>query len=330
MKTIHFGMIGAGSVTENKSAPALQKVPGSSLDFVMRRDREKLADYARRHGVQKFSTQYEDILEDPDIDAVYIATPPDSHAFYTLQAARHGKAVYVEKPMARTAREAQSIVQACRDAGVKLFVAYYRRAQPRFLKAKELIQSGALGEVRSFQYLYACPVPQEDPARPWLLSREKAGGGLLYDIGSHMIDSIIFLLGEPMEVIGRSTNLSRALDTDDISSALFRFASGVQGTVQLSFNAAQTIDRLWVSGSRGSLALSIMGYEPLLWERDGLTEPIGFPLLEHVQQPLITRVVDTLLGKDSLESTGESALMTQEILEAIDQSGRWVGKTTDE
>ena len=329
MKTIRFGMIGAGSVTEVKSGPALQKVPGSSLDFVMRRDPVKLADYARRHGVRKFTTRYEDILEDPDIDAVYIATPPGSHAFYTLEAARHGKAVYVEKPMARTVEEAQTMVNACRDAGVPLFVAYYRRGQPRFLKAKELIESGALGEVRSFQYLFACPVPGEDPARPWLLSREFAGGGLLYDIGSHMIDSIIFLLGKPVEVLGRSNNLSRARDTDDLSSALMRFASGVQGTLQLSFNAAQTIDRLWISGSRGSLTLSIMGYEPLLFEQDGKTESIDFPLLQHVQQPLITRVVNTLLGRDDLDSTGASALQTQEILEAIDHSGNWVRKSRD-
>lgn len=329
MKTIRFGMIGAGSVTEVKSGPALQKVPGSSLDFVMRRDPVKLADYARRHGVRKSTTRYEDILEDPDIDAVYIATPPGSHAFYALEAARHGKAVYVEKPMARTVEEAQTMVRACRDAGVPLFVAYYRRGQPRFLKAKELIESGALGEVRSFQYLFACPVPGEDPARPWLLSREFAGGGLLYDIGSHMIDSIIFLLGEPVEVLGRSNNLSRARDTDDLSSALMRFASGVQGTLQLSFNAAQTIDRLWISGSRGSLTLSIMGYEPLLFEQDGQTESIDFPLLQHVQQPLITRVVNTLLGRDDLDSTGASALQTQEILEAIDHSGNWVRKSRD-
>ena len=327
MKTIRFGMIGAGSVTEVKSGPALQKVPGSSLDFVMRRDPEKLADYARRHGVRKFTTRYEDILEDPDIDAVYIATPPGSHAFYTLEAASHGKAVYVEKPMARTVEEAQTMVKACRDAGVPLFVAYYRRGQPRFLKAKELIESGVLGEVRSFQYLFACPAPGEDPARPWLLSREVAGGGLLYDIGSHMIDSILFLLGEPVEVLGRSNNLSRARDTDDLSSALMRFASGVQGTLQLSFNTAQTIDRLWISGSRGSLTLSIMGYEPLLFEQAGQTESIDFPLLQHVQQPLITRVVNTLLGRDDLDSTGASALQTQEILEAIDHSGNWVRKS---
>ncbi len=292
----------------------------------MRRDREKLADYARRHGVAKFSTRYEDILEDPDIDAVYVATPPDSHAFYAMEAARHGKAVYVEKPMARTVREAEEMVRVCRDAGVPLFVAYYRRAQPRFLKARELIRGGALGEVRSFQYLYACPVPGEDPARPWLLSREKAGGGLRYDIGSHMIDSILFLLGESTEVIGRSGNLSRVWDTDDLGSALMRFVSGVQGTVQLSFCATESIDRLWISGSRGSLTLSIMGYEPLLFEHEGQTESIGFPHLEHVQQPLIQRVVNTLLGRDSLDATGASALQTQEILEAIDRSGSWVSQ----
>ena len=165
-KTIRFGMIGAGSVTEIKSAPALQKVPGSALVRVMRRDPEKLADYARRHGVPAWSTNAMDILGDPGIDAVYIATPPESHAHYAILAAQHGKAVYVEKPMARTAQEARAMVDACQKAGVPLFVAYYRRAQPRFLKARELIETGALGEVRSFQYHYACPVPGKDPSRP--------------------------------------------------------------------------------------------------------------------------------------------------------------------
>lgn len=323
MKPVVFGMIGAGRVAEVKSAPAIQKAEGAVLAAVMRRDAEKLADYAKRHGIPRYSTRYQDILEDPAITAVYIATPPGSHAFYTLEAARHGKAVYVEKPMARTASEARQMVEACKAAGVPLFVAYYRRAQPRFLKAKALIDSGALGEVFSFNYLYTCPVPGEDPARPWLLTRDIAGGGLLYDIGSHMVDSIIFMLGEPAEVIGRSANQTRARDTDDMASALMRLKNDRQGSLQLSFNAASRTDRLTILGTRGSLTLSIMGYEPLLLEREGVVETLPYPQPEHVQSYLITRVVNTLRGLDDLDSTGQSALQTQEILQAIDQSGRW-------
>ncbi|NLX82604.1 MAG: Gfo/Idh/MocA family oxidoreductase [Clostridiales bacterium] len=324
MKVIRFGMIGAGSVAEKKSAPALQKTPGSSLVAVMRRDAVKLQDYARRHGIARYSTQAKDILEAPDIDAVYIATPPGSHCSYTLEAALKGKAVYVEKPMARTVQEARQMVDTCKKAGVPLFVAYYRRAQPRFLKAKELIDSGALGEVRSFTYQYACPVPEDDPLRPWLLTRKDAGGGLLYDIGSHMVDSIIFMLGQPKEVIGRTDNLSQARETADQSSALMRFESGVQGSLQLSFNVASRLDRLFIMGTRGSLTMSIMGYEPLILEREGVLETLPYPQPEHVQSYLITRVVNTLRGLDNLDSTGRSALQTQEILEAIDNSAMWV------
>lgn len=324
MDKVVFGMIGAGSVTERKSGPALSKVPGSSLKRVMRRDEAKLADYAMRHQVPHQSTDAMDIFLDPEINAVYIATPPSTHAHYTHLAAKHGKAVYVEKPMARTVKEARGMVEACKTAGVPLFVAYYRRAQPRFLTAKMLMDSGALGKIRSFTYRYACPSPKGDPNRPWLLKKDEAGGGLLYDIGSHMIDIIIFLLGQPVEVIGRSQNQSKAHDSNDMTSALMRFENGVQGVLQLSFNAYSRQDELWISGEEGSLRLSIMGYEPLVYEHDGLREEIDLPMPEHVQQPLITRVVNTLLHQDDLDATGLSPLQTQEILEAVDNSDTWI------
>ncbi len=323
MEKVRFGIIGCGSVTEVKSGPAFQKAEGSALEMVMRRDAAKLKDYAQRHHVPRYSTNYLDLLRDPGIDAVYVATPPDSHAFYTMEAAKFGKAVYVEKPMARTMAECEAMAGACRDAGVPLYVAYYRRGQPKFLKAKELLASGALGRVRSFSYLFACPQPDVDPQRPWLLDKEKAGGGLLYDIGSHMVDTICFLLGHPLEAVGRSANLSGKHGTDDVSSALFRFASGVQGTVQLSFNAAEQIDRLWISGSEASMTLSIMSNEPLALEKNGKITSFGFEPLQHVQQPYIQMVVNSLLGKGTLDSSGKDALLTQALLEIIDRSGVW-------
>ncbi len=328
MDRIRFGIIGCGSVTELKSGPAFQKAPGSSLEMVMRRDPDKLKSYALRHGVPRYSVDYLDLLRDPGIDAVYVATPPDTHAFYTMEAARHGKAVYVEKPMARTAAECRMMTEACREAGVPLYVAYYRRGQPKFLKAKELLDSGVIGQVRSFSYLYACPAPEPDPERPWLLTREKAGGGLLYDIGSHMLDIILFLLGEPLEVVGRSANLGKKHGTDDVSSAMLRFVSGVQGTVQLSFNAGENIDRLWVSGSAGSLTLPVMSNDAIVLLRDGETSEIRFEPLRHVQQPFIEMVVRSLLGLERLDATGRGGLLTQEVMEAVDRGGTWT-RTAD-
>lgn len=325
MEKIRFGIIGCGDVTEVKSGPAIQKAKGSELLMVMRRNKEKLESYASRHGVPRWSTDYLELLRSPDIDIVYIATPPHMHAFYTIEAAKYGKAVYVEKPMARTVQECREMVSACREASVPLFTAYYRRGQPKFLKARELIKSGALGELRSFSYLFACPPLEHDPQRPWLMDHDKAGGGLLYDVGSHMLDLILFLLGEPQEVLGRSAKLSQQHETDDLHSAVLRFTSGVQGTVQLSFNSTENIDRLWISGSEGSMSFSIMSNDPIETLIKGEKGSIAFDPLPHVQQPFIQEVVNTLLGIGHLlDTTGETGLLTQEIIEAIDLEKDWL------
>lgn len=328
MGNIRFGMIGCGHVTEVKSGPALQKAQGSELVMVMRRSGERAADYARRHGVPAWTDDYLDVLTNPAIDAIYIATPPESHAFYTIEAARHGKAVYVEKPMATTAQEARDMIAACREHQVPLFVAYYRRGQPKFLKARELLRQGAIGQVMSFQYLYATPPLEPIPDRPWLMDPKLSGGGLLYDVGSHMVDTTLMLLGEPEEVIGRSANLGRRWEVNDVSSALFRLKNGIHGTMQFSCHAAEPIDQLWVFGSRGTLKLGIMNLEPVDLLTDGRRERITFEPLPHVQQPYIQQVVYALQGQADLSDSASLALRIQEILEAIDRSQTWREPTT--
>lgn len=324
MKTIGFGIIGCGDVTEKKSGPAFQKIEGSKLVAVMRRDPIKLADYAVRHGVEKYSTNYLDLLTDPEIDAVYIATPPYMHHFYTLEAARHGKHVYVEKPMAITVQECREMMDACKAHGVKLFVAYYRRGQEKFRKIKEIAESGEIGQVRSFQYTYACPVPVFHKDRSWLLSKKEAGGGLLYDIGSHMVDTLRFVLGDVTMAAGISANISRAYDVSDVTSGFLQFADGVQGALQLSFHAAQNRDEAVIYGSEGSLRFSIMDMEPAVLQKGGREERYAFEPLEHVQMPYIRHVVRVLQGIEEDDATGISGLRTQEILEAFEE-GRAIG-----
>src|SRR5512136_2500423 len=170
MKTIRWGIIGCGNVTEVKSGPGFQKANNSQLVAVMRRNGALAKDYAERHGVRKWYDDANALIADPDVDAVYIATPPASHKEHTLAVARAGKPVYVEKPMAMNYAECEEMIEACRSAGVKLFVAYYRRALPRFLKVKGLVESGVIGQVRSVMVsLYMPPAPDElDPSHlPW-------------------------------------------------------------------------------------------------------------------------------------------------------------------
>src|SRR6266850_3456148 len=145
---IRWGIIGAGDVCEVKSAPAMNKIAGSKLVAVMRRNGRKAQDYARRHGVPKWYDDVDRLINDQEVNAIYIATPPDTHELYTLKAAKAAKPVYVEKPMARTYRECRAMIDACQQADVPLFTAYYRRMLPNFLKIKALLNDGVIGDVR--------------------------------------------------------------------------------------------------------------------------------------------------------------------------------------
>lgn len=320
MKVINFGIIGCGDVTEKKSGPAFQKVEGSNLLAVMRRNEEKLIDYAKRHNVPKYSTDYLELLKDENIDAIYIATPPNKHHFYTLEAAKYGKAVYVEKPMATSVAECEEMIQVCKDYNVPLFVAYYRREQEKFKKAKEIIDSNEIGEIKSFNYIYTSKTPTIDPNRSWLLSKDIAGGGMLYDIGSHMIDILIYLFGEVEMATGISNNQNEDFKVNDVTSGIIKFKNNIQGSIQLSFNGSERRDELVLIGSKGTLKLSIMSNDNLTIIKDDKTYEISFLDMEHVQLPYIKKVVDTLLGKDNYDSSGIYGLRTQEILETFDNN----------
>ena len=191
MRDIRWGIIGCGAVTEVKSGPGLQKAERSRLVAVMRRNASLAEDYARRHGVPRWYSDARDLLADPEVDAVYVATPPSTHREYARLAAAAGKPVYVEKPMARTHAECLEMIAACREAGVALYVAYYRRAQPRFLKVRDLLAAGAIGAPRSVTVTLHQP-PPAPVARPedlpWRVRPEISGGGLFVDLGSHTLD----------------------------------------------------------------------------------------------------------------------------------------------
>ena len=204
MRTIRWGMIGCGDVAEVKSGPGFYKARNSTLIAVMRRNGERAADYARRHGVARWHDDAEAIIAAPDIDAVYIATLTDSHRDYTLRCAAAGKPVYVEKPMAMNHAECLAMIAACRAGGVPLWVGYYRRALPRFLKVRDLIAKGAIGEVRLVRSQQFARLPGAGAfaggAVPWRVDPALSGGGFFFEAVCHTFDFLDFLFGRIDEV----------------------------------------------------------------------------------------------------------------------------------
>jgi predicted dehydrogenase len=324
-RTVRWGILGCGAVTEVKSGPAFQKARGSQLVAVMRRDGQRAADYARRHQVPRWYDNAAALIDDPGVDAVYVATPPSSHREYVRLVAQARKPVYVEKPMGRSFAECEEMLVACEAADVPLFVAYYRRALPRFLKVKEWIDGGALGEIRFVTSVVSQPVG-DDLQHAWHLAPEVSGGGRFVDVGCHALDLLDFLLGPIGEVRGSAANQARLYDAEDVVSGEWIFDSGVRGVGVWCFTSGDTIDRTEIVGSRGTARFAVLRDEPVtLTSAEGVTQ-LAIDNPTHVQQPLVQSVVDQLLGLGECRSTGASASRTTRVIDELLREYRRAGR----
>ncbi|MFC4871596.1 Gfo/Idh/MocA family protein [Negadavirga shengliensis] len=320
---VRWGVLGVGDVCERKSAPAMQKIKDSSLVAVMRRDGEKARDYARRHHVPKWYDQADDLINDPEVNAIYIATPPGSHLELARKVASAGKPVYVEKPMARNHQECLEMIRICEQAGVPLFVAYYRRTLPNFLKIKELVDSGAIGTVRHVQ------ITMNQPRHPdvaeagknnWRIDPAIAGGGYFYDLGSHQLDFLDFLFGAVVEVRGMAANQAALYPTEDIVTAAFRFENGILGTGNWCFTASESAksDMTVIVGDKGKISYPSFWDTYVLLEEDGQApQRLTFEMPENIQFFLIESIVNELLGRGKCPSTGISAARTNWVMEEM-------------
>ena len=304
--SIRWGIIGVGDVAEIKSGPGFQKAEGSALVAVMRRDRAKVEDFARRHGVPKAYTEADALIHDPEVDAVYIATPPSSHCDLALRVAAARKPCLLEKPMAVSHAECLQIVDAFQRAKTPLWVAYYRRALPRFLKVRELIAGGAIGRLTSMDMQLHQRLATGEALHKWVFDRATAGAGLFFDMGSHCVDLFEFFGGRIAEVSGCAVNTGGRYQVEDVIAAAFKCQDNVVGAGIWNFNSSRSIDQLVLTGSEGELRTAVFASPDIILTRDGRDEVYTIPNPPHVHQPLIQTVVDELLGRGRCESTGES------------------------
>ena len=320
MDSIRWGIIGCGDVTEVKSGPALQKADGSELVAVMRRNGDLAADYAKRHTVARWYDDADALINDPEVDAVYIATPPASHKDYTLKVAAAGKPVYVEKPMACTYTECQEMIAACKTANVPLFVAYYRRGLPRFAKVKSLLAENAIGDVRFAQVCFYRPPLEADLSGDkanWRVQKDIAGNGYFYDLASHSIDLLQYLLGDAAAATGFGSNQSGLYESDDIVSGIFITSNEVHVNFVWDFNAVANMDRTEIVGNKGTLTFSTFADNPIALETSDGVQSFHIDNPPHIQQPLIQAIVNEIRGQGKCPSTGRTAAQTNWVMEQI-------------
>jgi predicted dehydrogenase len=306
-----------------KSGPAFNQVDNSRVVAVMRRSGKKARDFAYRHKVPKWYDDADGLINDPDINAVYIATPPDSHAEYTLKTAKAGKPVYVEKPMARNYQECLEMIEACEKEGVPLFVAYYRRMLPNFLKIKSLVDEGTIGDIRLVDVkLYKTLTPDivgaGNSSENWRVFPEIAGGGYFYDLASHQLDFLDYLFGPTEEARGFAHNQAGLYPAEDIVTGSFRFSNGILGQGSWCFTTSKVSDQeiTTLIGSKGQISFSYFGGWTVTLEVEGKEKEIlTFDPIQNIQRPLIQTVVDSLLGKGNCPSTGISGARTNRVME---------------
>lgn len=323
MKEISWGFIGCGEVTEKKSGPAFNEVAGSHVEAVMSRNENKARSYAERHHIRKWYTDPLELIEDPDINAIYIATPPSSHATFAIMAMRAGKPVYVEKPLAASYEDCIRINRVSEETGISCFVAYYRRYLPYFQKVKGMIDGGAIGKALSVQLRFSCPPRDLDyrstQALPWRLQPDIAGGGYFYDLAPHQLDMMQHIFGVITEVTGICANRAHLYDAEDTVSACFKFESGLPGSASWCFvgHSSAKDDRIEVIGDKGMLNFSVYDYDPIHYVSSDDDKYIDVTNPQYVQLPIIKSVIENLQGFGVCQCTSVSATPVNWVMDRI-------------
>lgn len=318
-KKIRWGIIGCGNVTEVKSGPAYQKTQGFEIVAVMRRDAEKAADYAKRHGIKKYYSDADALINDPEVDAVYIATPPDSHKLYALKVAEAGKPCCIEKPLAPNYADCLAITNAFEAKNIPLYTAYYRRSLPRFLQIKQWIEEGKIGTVRHISWFLSKPVSETDLSQTynWRTDATIAPGGYFDDLASHGLDLFAYFFGNYKEVKGISVNQQNLYSAKDAMTASWLHENNVTGSGSWNFGTRLREDAVAIYGSEGKILFSVFENDPIVLQTEHETINLTIEHPENVQFFHVQNMRDDLFGEGQHPSKGTAGAHVSWVMDVI-------------
>jgi predicted dehydrogenase len=322
MKTLGWGLIGTGDIARRRVAPALLDLPSCELLAVSRARSELAESFAREFGVPRWYVNWQELLNDEEIDAVYIATPVHLHAAQAIAAAEAGKHVLCEKPMGMNAHECEQMIAACRANNVKLGVAYYRHFYPVIDRVKNLIASGEIGSIVFAQInVFEWFDPPPDHPRHWFIEKEQAGGGPMFDFGCHRIEVLTNLFGSYRRLTSIVANVVFDREVEDTAAALFQFESGVCATLTVTHAAQEPQDTLDIFGTQGSLHVPVLNKGEIRIRKGGEERTEFHPPAPNIHQPLIEDFVQAVLTGREPKMGGEIGLAVAQIEEEIYKRG---------
>ena len=311
---LNWLVIGIGDITRKRVLPAILAEPRSRLYALLTRDPHKAEAYP---GALAF-TDLSAALSDPAIDAVYVASPVALHAEQTIASLIGGKHVLCEKPVALDYAQAESMAAAAREAGRLLGIAYYRRLYPKLLRARQLIAEGAIGQPVLAEANYHGWL--ESPDRGWLKDPALAGGGPLYDTGSHRIDACNFLFGRPLRATGLLSNALHPLAVEDSATTLIEYSGGLHAVIDVRWNSRIQRDQFRVVGTEGEIDLSPLNGPTLrVLAADGKLREEQLPAHANVHFPLVENFVAAVLDGAPLACPIEESIWTDWVTQQVKQ-----------
>jgi predicted dehydrogenase len=323
-----WAIIGCGDIANKRVAPAMVQDADSELVAFFSHTLARAEEMRDRFGAHKAYSDLDALLRDDEVQAVYIASPQHRHCEETVRAATAGKHVLCEKPMAVTLDECQQMVEACADAGVALATAYYRRWYPKARKLKELLAGGAIGQpICARVFIAGRYAPAADDWKHWRVEAV-AGGGAMMDVGSHRLDIICYLLGEPLSVAGLTGRLAMGYEAPDTESLLCEMASGAHVLAQASWAVSVGPDEIEIHGTQGSLIATPFDGGPEIILR-GQSEDQVIPVeppAANMHLPLVASFAERVSQGQPPEFDGVDGMQASRIISAgyrSHHSGHW-------
>lgn len=319
-KTVCWGMIGCGDVTEKKSGPALYKCENSKLKIVYSRTYSKALDYAKRHNIEKTCRSIEEMLEDDEIQAVYIATPPSSHKDYAIKCIEHGKIPLIEKPMAQSYAECLEIYEASKMKNIPVYVNFYRRGMEKHRKIKEIIDNNELGKVLCVQIKQFKKAAEEELDReklPWRLIPSLSGGGKFIDMAPHVLDIVNYLFGDIVEVHGVAENYGHLYDVEDTVTAIIKTNKNILINGIWCYVSDYEEEEICIIGDKGTLRTGVLSYSPIIVKNHHGEEKYSYNEPEHVAMPYIQSIINEIIGLESSQANLDSAINTVRVIDEI-------------
>jgi predicted dehydrogenase len=319
-ETVNWGIIGCGDVCEVKSGPAFNKVINSKLVAVMRRNLDKAKDFAQRHSVPKYYSDTAELINDPEVNAIYIATPPSSHESYLEMALKAGKPVYVEKPVTVNSASVQRMMEMEKKYDSKVSVAHYRRGLPLFNKIKQLLNDGVVGKVKLILLKTLQPTVSKiitQTGDNWRINPEISGGGLFHDLSPHQLDIMYWIFGTPQETYVQTANQGKLYNAPDLTMVQIAFANDIYFNGVWNFNVAEsaTNDLCEIIGDKGSIRFSFFRVSTIELITGAGTEIFELEYPVNIQQPHINNVVKFFRGEGANPCTLEEALVTMRVMD---------------